>query len=239
MATLNLKVPNTSLTSPTSWGNRTSIVNMMNRIITNYGKFIKFNSENSKLPIEVIASFIAVESGGNASAGASGHVTQGLMQWNRNFAKNTLEAEYRLKRLSPAEKEKLSSFGINFDAKGQTRAITNADQLKPELNILIGSILLGQMVDSYHDGGKRQNFWAVDENNDMRLDRIIAVYNAGAYGKTGKMARQLTTPKYASVVELSNAVNPITRSYIAKVLGINGAMDVATKETLPLIKNLG
>jgi hypothetical protein len=239
MGVYTLNVPNKNLTSPSNWGSRASIVNMMNKIITNYGSFIKFNSENSNIPIEVIASFIAVESGGNASAGTSGHVTQGLMQWNRNFAQNTLEAENRMKRLTPAEKDKLASFGIKFDTNGKTRAITNTDQLKPELNILIGTILLGQMADSYYDGGKKTNVWAVDENNDLRLDRIIAVYNAGAYGSTGKMGRQISTPKYASVIELSNAVNPITRAYISKILGINGAMDVATKELVPTIKNLG
>lgn len=236
MPELTLSIPQAGLVSPTNWGSRASIVSMMTKIMDKYGDYIKFASDNSKLPKEVIASFIAVESGGNASAGASGHVTQGLMQWNRNYAQNLLEAEYRMGRLTPAEKEKLASYGIKFNSSGKTRAITNADQLKPELNILIGSILLGQFADSYFDGGKKQGVWAVDENGALRLDRIIAVYNAGAYGSIGKAGRlgNHKTPK-----DLANAVPEPTKSYIKKILGINGAMDVATSEVAPKFIKLG
>jgi len=236
MATYNLLVPNKSLISPTSWGSRASIVGMVDKIVNNYGKFLKFASENSKIPIEVIASFIAVESGGNATAGGSSSVTQGLMQFNRTFARNFLEGELRMGRLSPAEKDKLASYGVKFDANGKTRDITQADLVKPELNILIGSILLGQYVDSMFDGGKKSGVWAVDENGQLRLDRIIAVYNAGAYGDTGKKAR---LGNYKTAQELAQNVNSITRSYIAKMLGVNGAMDVATNEVSQKIKNLG
>jgi soluble lytic murein transglycosylase-like protein len=209
---------------------------MVDKIVNNYGKFLKFASENSKIPIEVIASFIAVESGGNATAGGSSSVTQGLMQFNRTFARNFLEGELRMGRLSPAEKDKLASYGVKFDANGKTRDITQADLVKPELNILIGSILLGQYVDSMFDGGKKSGVWAVDENGQLRLDRIIAVYNAGAYGDTGKKAR---LGNYKTAQELAQNVNSITRSYIAKMLGVNGAMDVATNEVSQKIKNLG
>lgn len=236
MSQYKLLVPNTALTSPSSWGSRASIVGMVDKIINNYGAFIKFASANSKIPVEVIASFIAVESGGNPNAGGSSSLTQGLMQFNRKFAQNFLEAEYRLKRLTPAEREKLASFGVNFDANGKTRAITQSDLVKPELNILIGSILLGQYADSMFDGGKKQGVWAVDENNNLRLDRMIAVYNAGAYGDTGKKAR---LGNYKTAQELAQNVNSITRSYIAKILGVNGAMDVSTKELATKIQNLG
>lgn len=236
MAEYTLSVPHQGLTSPTSWGSRASIVGMVDKIITNYGSFLKFASENSKIPVEVLASFIAVESGGNPTAGGSSSVTQGLMQFNRTFAQNFLEAEYRLKRLTPAEKDKLASYGIKFDANGKTRAITQADLVKPELNILIGSILLGQYADSMFDGGKKQGVWAVDGNNNLRLDRMIAVYNAGAYGSIGKAGR---LGNHATAKLLADAVPEPTKSYIKKILGVNGAMDVATKEVAPKIKNLG
>lgn len=235
MANYNLLIPQVGLVSPTNWGSRASIVGMMNRIMDSYGSFIKFSSENSKLPMEVIASFIAVESGGNATAGGSGSVTQGLMQWNRNYAQNFLEAEYRMGRLTPAEKDKLASFGIKFDANGKTRAITQADQIKPELNIVIGSILLGQYADSYFDGGKKQGVWAVDGNGNLRVDRMIAVYNAGAYGSIGKAGR---LGNHATAKDLANAVPEPTKSYIKKILGVNGAMDVATKEVAPKFTKL-
>jgi hypothetical protein len=146
MATSTLSVPQANLVSPTSWGSRASIASMVDKIVANYGPHLKMASQNSKIPVEVLASFIAVESGGNPTAGGSGHPTQGLMQWNREYAKSQLETELAQGRMSPAEKSKLAEFGIKFDATGKTRVITNADQLKPELNILIGSIILGKSM---------------------------------------------------------------------------------------------
>jgi len=234
MATTTLSVPKANLVSPTSWGSRQAIRGQVENIMKKYGSFIKFASENAKIPSQVIASFIAVESGGNPTAGGSSSPTQGLMQWNRNFAQNILETEYKMGRLTPEEKSKLASYGIKFDANGKTRAITQADAVKPELNILIGTILLGQYADSYHDGGKStvvggaKRKWAIDDNNnELRLDRIISVYNAGAYGDTGNKAR---TGNHANAKQLADSVNSVTRSYINKMLGVNGAMDVSTTD---------
>lgn len=213
MATLLVDVPASGLQSPSNWGSRTQIKSMLERIWKNYGSYIKFASLNSKIPPKVLVAFIAVESGGKADAGSAGHITQGLMQWNRSYAKTQLERELSQNRMTPAEKSKLAEFGIKFDANGKTREITNADQLKPELNILIGSIVLGQLID---------NDWA-KEGNKLRLDRVIAVYNAGAYGDTGKKARlgNYPTPK-----ALADSVNSITRAYIAKIVGKDGALDI-------------
>ena len=226
-----LNVPSKGLTSPTTWGSRASIIGMMKKIMSNYGSFIKTAANNAKLPPSVIASFIAVESGGNPTAGGAGSVTQGLMQWNRTFAKNTLEAEKKLGRLTPDEEAILAKYGIKFDAFGKTRTITQADQIKPELNITIGSILLGQYVDSLFDGGKSSGKWAIDSGNNLRLDRIISVYNAGAYGEIGKKAR---TGNYGSAAEMAANVPEPTKSYIKKILGENGSLDVATKELADL-----
>jgi len=213
MATL-LTVPSKPLVAPTSWGSRDSIKKTLQKIKDKYSTYLAFASEQSGIPQEVIASFIAVESGGNASAGTSGHATQGLMQWNRAYAKSNLEKEKSEGRLTAQEEAKLKEYGITFDSAGKTRDITNADQLKPELNILIGTIILGQKIDT--DWGT--------ENGEMKLDRVIAVYNAGAYGTTGKLAR---SKKYKTPAELVAVVNSITAGYIKKMLGQNGALDIA------------
>jgi hypothetical protein len=227
MATSTLAAPQANLLSPASWGSRDSIVKMMRKIVKDYGKELKFASENSKIPVSILAAFIAVESGGNPTAGGSSSPTQGLMQWNRTYAKNFLEAEKKLGRLTQAEEEKLAAYGIKFNAQGQTRAITQADQIKPGLNILIGSILLGQYVDSRYDGGKFTGKWAIDDDGKLRLDRIITVYNTGAYGADGKKAR---TGNHPTAFALANSVNPTTRNYINKILGKNGALDIAQNE---------
>jgi hypothetical protein len=217
MATSSLPIPSKGLVSPESWATRESLKSILTNIETNYGKYFKFASETSRIPKEVLMSFCAVESGGNPKAGASGHVTQGLMQWNRTFAKQLLEDELSQGRMSPAEKSKLAEFGIKFDAKGKTRNITNADQLKPELNILIGSIILGQLIDTS---------WGT-ENGVNRLDRVIAVYNAGAFGATGKKAR---LGGHKTPLLLASDVNPITSAYIKKIMGKNGALEVITTD---------
>jgi len=127
--------------------------------------------------------------------------------------------------MSEGEKSILRKFGV-MDSKGNIRAVTNADQLKPELNILIGTILVGQMMDT--DWGTTKT----PQGNRINMDRIIAVYNAGAYGDTGKKARQITSPKLDDAVKLSQGVNPITRSYIAKILGTDGTLDAIKKNNI-------
>jgi soluble lytic murein transglycosylase-like protein len=216
MAQVKLIFPASGLVSPSSWGSKESIKKMMEKIYNDYGTYIDFVAKESNLPKEMIASFIAVESGGNPKAGSSGHVTQGLMQWNRTYAKSQLEKELKEGRMTEGEKKKLSDYGIKFDANGKTRVISNADQLKPELNILIGTIILGQLVDTA---------WGT-EDGEIKLDRVITVYNAGAYGDAGKKARSKT---YKTPKQLADAVNPVTRAYINKILGLNGALHL-TKE---------
>lgn len=234
MATTTISAPKPNLISPSSWGSRDAVKGQVANIMKKYGSFIKTASENAKIPPQVIAAFIAVESGGNPTAGGSSSPTQGLMQWNRQYGKNILETEYKLGRLTPEEKSILAKYGITFNAQGQTRTITQADQIKPELNILIGTILLGQYADSYHDGGKSTMVggvarkWAIDDaSRELRLDRIIAVYNAGAYGDAGSKAR---TGSHPTAKALADSVNTTTRSYINKMLGVNGAMDVASTD---------
>jgi soluble lytic murein transglycosylase-like protein len=223
MATTTLAIPSSGLTSPASWGSRAAIKGMLEKIWKNYGTFIKFASTNSKIPSPMLTSFIAVESGGNPTAGGSGSKTQGLMQWNRDYAKAQLEDELAKGRLTPDEKDKLAAFGIKFDKAGKTRVITQADQIKPELNILIGSIVLGQLVDTT---------WGT-QDGVIRLDRVISVYNAGAYGDTGKKAR---LGNHASPLALANVVNTTTASYIKKIMGKDGALDIATSDLKDTIK---
>jgi soluble lytic murein transglycosylase-like protein len=195
---------------------------MLEKIWKDYGTYIKFASENSKIPSNMLTSFIAVESGGNPTAGGSGSKTQGLMQWNRDYAQAQLETELSKGRMTPAEKDKLAAFGIKF-TNGKTRAITQADQIKPELNILIGSIVLGQLVDTS---------WGT-QDGVIRLDRVISVYNAGAYGDTGKKAR---LGNYPTPAALAAVVNSVTKSYIQKIMGKDGALDIATSDLKDLIK---
>lgn len=220
MATLSLSIPTKGLTSPTNWNTREKVVEIMANIEAKYGKYFKFASETSRIPKIILMSFCAVESGGKPSAGSDIYKTQGLMQWNRKHAGQQLEEELAQGRMSAAEKSKLAEYGIKFDAKGKTREITNADQLKPELNILIGSIVMGQLIDKK---------WG-NTGGNMHLDRVIVCYNSGEYTTSGKMAR---SGDYKTPQSLSNALAPINETssdYIKKIMGKNGALDVAMTE---------
>ena len=219
MAELNLNIPAAPLKSPTSWGSRDSIKVILAKIWKNYGVFIKEASKNSNIPSSVITSFIAVESGGNPNAGGAGHITQGLMQWNRNYAQAQLKDELAKGRMSEGEKIILKKYGV-IGKDGSIRPITNKDQLQPELNITIGSIVLGQLIDQK---------WA-SSNGVLHLDRVIAVYNAGAYGDTGKKARQISSPTFPTPQSLAANVNSISSAYISKIMGVDGALDIATSD---------
>ena len=224
MATYSVAAPQVGLQSPKSWYEmRSDLAKEALAVYKRYESFLLFTSAATKIPVPVLLAFIMVESNGNPTAGGKGSITQGLMQWNRNFAKDQLEYELNKGRLSPAEKSKLAQFGITFDAKGKTRTITSADQIKPELNILIGGIILGQLMDEK---------WA-STNGVLRLDRVIAVYNAGAFGETGKKARLGNHP---TPLALANDVNAITKAYINKIMGRDGALDVITTDLKGSVK---
>ena len=235
-----IEIPTIGLVAPKSKGSRDSLKNMLLRIIKNYGNFIKVASEESNIPASVIASFIAVESGGNPIASASGngtcHNTIGLMQWNRNYTKNTLEKEYSADRLTDVEKGILRKYGITFNKDGKTRKITCNDQNQPELNILIGSIILGQLISELTSKNKG---WALEQDNTLRLDKIISVYNAGMFGTTGKLATDsklrgvpvdtTSVKKYRDVVATFNAT---TKNYIDLIMGKDGFMDILTSDLI-------
>ena len=217
MAELSVAIPVAGLTSPASFGSRDAIKNVMQQGWNKYGKFFQFASKQSGIPVKALFAFATAESTLNPNAGSG--LTKGLMQANYSYMKTQLENEYKSDRLSDEEKAKLASYGIKFDSNGKTREITQADNLKPELNILLGSIVLGQIVDQP---------WAKDGNN-IRLDKVIVVYNTGIYSKWSKIAMKSksTTPTQL-VSELSG--NSVSQAYIKKIMGLNGILDIASKE---------
>jgi hypothetical protein len=235
MAIYTLSVPATGLFAPAIIGDRKTVQKTILDGLAKYGSYFKFASENSKIPVEILVAFAAVESGIGKLQGAPGHITRGIMQWNRDLVYAVLEYEKKSGRMTPAEESKLKQYGITFNPAGkmlvngaQVKTIPESIQMKPELNILVGSILLGQSVDSLHDGGKKtvvdgkQKMWAQD-NGILRIDKVIGIYNAGPYGDTGKKAREKS---YPTVKSYRDAVNSITQSYIDRIYGKGGYFDV-------------
>ncbi len=218
MENLVVRVPVSGLNPPSKWGTRGYVKSVVENVWSKYSDLIKNASKNSGIPESIITSVISIESEGNSSASTS-DIHTGLMQWNRNYAKKQLEDELKQKRMTNGEADILKKYGI-MDAKGNIRAVTKKDQLIPEVNITIGAILLGQLIDTK---------WGKSDGK-LHLDRVIAVYNAGAYGDTGQKARQVTKIKYDTAEKLAPAINLGTRAYLSKLLASNGALDVATSD---------
>ena len=230
MATSTLSIPSAGLKLPSGWGTRTSMVDVLKKGWTKYGKFFKQASDLTNVPVQVLMSFAVVESTMNPSAKTG--FTTGMMQWNRDkgYADVVLSNEFRMGRLSDKEKEVLKRKGVKWDATGKFQPITAEQQLDVELNILIGAIYLGQYMDSIIKG-KQLTPFAVD-NGALRIDRIIPPYNTGEGSNFSIAAINKT---HATPLQTAQNSPGVTRDYINKILGVNGAMDVLTKELKDLI----
>lgn len=240
MATSTVLIPQAGLKLPSGWGRRDNMVKMYKDGLLKYGNFFKQASETSKIPVSLLMAFAIVESGLNPKANAGEKMegspwrsTAGLTQWDRRkgYADKYLSNEFKLGRMSEKEKEILKRKGVKWDAQGNFAPITAEQQLDPELNILIGSIYVGQYADSIYGGKKDDVEWGKD-GDVIRLDRIITVYNRGGGGKDGLNAR---SKKYPTALALSKVVHPNASTYIHKIMGKDGALDVATKEFKDLI----
>lgn len=223
MATLTVSAPTVSLKSPSSWGSRSAIEGQLRKIWSNYGKYIQTASKESGIDPKILTSFISIESGGNPTAGSG--TIKGLMQFNSDYVNTQLKNEFNSKRLSETEKAIFKKYGFTFDSNGDTKKYTVSDSLKPELNILIGSILLGQLADQ--DSYK-------DANGNLKLASVITSYNSGIYSKWSKLAQKSTSadPK---VIHDALAGNSVTQSYIRKMFGVDGALDIANNELKNII----
>jgi len=223
MTILKLTIPQKGLISPSTWGSKEAIKGQLLTTWEKFSSFFRFSAKESGIPVEILLSFCVVESGGNPLAGTGAN--KGLFQFNHNYVKSQLKDEFTSGRLTDNEKSKLAQYGFNFDSAGNTREFTSFDAVKPELNILIGAILLGQLID--------QDF--SQKNGDTRMDIIIVVYNSGYYSKWSKIAMK---SKSINAKQLHDELsgNNTTQSYIRKMLGVGGALDIATSDLASIVR---
>lgn len=233
-----IEVPIKGLKAPKSRGSRSQLKDVLLSLNNNYRKFYDFASKHTNIPIQVLMSFSGVESMGKPRV-SSGFAT-GLMQWDYRYVKSYLETEKKTGRLSPEEESVLNKYKIFFDKNGKTRNITQLDGFNPELNILIGAIILGQIISEI---GLKSKGWSVDEGNKLRLDKIVAIYNGGAYSEVGKLAQtsvfagqKVDTTSVNNFRDYASRFkrNKITPIYIDLFLGVDGFMDIITSD----LKNL-
>lgn len=191
----------------------------LNEIDRNYGEIVDVVSQNSKIPKALLTAMIFIESEGKEKAKNKASGAIGLMQITLATATDQLHAEIKKGRLTPQERayivaqvgeakmacvEKMQYMGHKLKCNNNTGVVfTEADLFKPELNIAIGAIFLGQLIDKHTEG------------DQVRIDKVVINYNRGAFAKvpTG-------TPE--QVYKLAG--NLETRNYIAKLAGVNGVM---------------
>jgi len=217
LATLNINIPSLSESFYTPIAAKQNEDRIKSVIRPKFGKFINNTSTLTGVPVELIESFIFIESAGNEKA-KSPYAT-GLMQLSPATASDALVKEKGAGRLQAGEaalikkylgnrysfiekvKPKQTSIGKTF--------ITNDDLLKPEFNILVGSILVKQLMDEFTEDGK------------LRLDKVIAIYNGGRFSKAGKKVIKFK----GNTKELLTQVPKETSQYIVKLLGTQGLLD--------------
>jgi hypothetical protein len=187
-------------------------------IDTKYGAAIRLYSKLTNVNEEVIKSFIFIESRGKADA--QNGLSYGPMQVSTNSATDLLHTANKAGLLKNTKIQDIFKkyLGTRFDTIMKMQynnqyglQITAQDLLKPALNILIGTLYLRLLIDYF------------TENGTVRLDKVVACYNMGYSWRT-----KLTGPDFDTVEKTVANLNSITSSYIVKLLGKNGLLDVLT-----------
>ena len=238
---------NPNLVSPTNWYNtRDGLKAQMNKKWALYKDTINTVAINSAMPSAIIFSFMMIESGGVNEIGKTG-LYPGLMKFNRTLVYERIEKEKNSDRMSAAEEKILNDNNIYLIKKSDgtyklsgsgldlgTKHISTNVMLVPKFNITVSAMLLGQYFDAMVEwvGYKDTNPNAGDEA--LKVFACMAIrYNAGMGNWDNWKDRikplswnQLGSKDYAPFLPLES------RTYVRKLLGTNGALDIAYNDLL-------
>ena len=196
-----------------------------NVIKTKWGYVVEPVSKLVGLPADIIYAFIKIESNGDPKA-IGGGISYGLMQINLDTATSVFFRELNNKRLTNGEynylklglrkagsnPNKIDLANLKKDKKGNYIKVPNffskKEVLTPEINVLLASMFVKELIDITHDA-----------DNRARMDKVITIYNTGF--KTQQMAKKFQ----GSTDQLIARVPDITKRYIKKFVGKNGIID--------------
>jgi len=175
------------------------------------------------LPIELVIALVATESGGR-ELGKNSAGAVGLMQIKKIAAFEALRKASIAEELDATEKawvKRVSPEIAKNDFKIRYGAFEGVDKNKAmneleeglyntEFNIFIGTMLLGQVVDSYTEG-----------KDKVYLSKAVAIYNQGS-GSRSKI------DAYDNATDIINKSTLGTegKNYIKKILGKNGYIHI-------------
>lgn len=219
MSGLSIKIPSINQSFYDAVSAKANKQKIESVIRPKFGSMINNISAMSNVPSELIESFIFIESAGNPNA-KSPYAT-GLMQLSPATASDTIVKEKGEGRLSNDEANILKKYlGSRYaliegvkpkqTSLGKQPLITNEDLLKPELNILLGAILLKQLMDEF-----------LQPDGKIRMDKVITIYNGGRYGAVAKKV----IPFQGTTEQLVALVPKETSDYIKKLVGTQGVLD--------------
>ena len=198
----------------------------LDSIYATYQTEIDTAARLANVPQQIITSVIFIESAGNPNV-VSGAGAIGLMQLMTSCG-DILVIENMKKRFTQEEKDILTQYlgdrftkgilkeayldmpvtvnGVTYDGV-KTKIITKADLLKPALNVLIGALYLGILIDECSSGGK------------VNLHKVIVRYNKGYFADNkGKDIPD-------NINDALAATNTESKNYILKLMGSNGTLD--------------
>jgi len=220
MPILNVNIPAVSQSFYNDTAAAANKAKINGDITTKYGAYIKNIAKITNVPENLIKSFIFIESAGKESAKTP--YAYGLMQVGAATASDVIVKEKSTKRMTADEEailkkyiaSKWTSNGLdklkpNQKSLGKTW-IGETELMKPEFNILVGSMILGQLIDEFTEKGA------------ARLDKVVVIYNTGRYSSTAKKAIAFTGDTNALIAALPKA----QADYIRKLVGKNGTLDV-------------
>lgn len=189
-----------------------------NIIRPNYGIIINKIAGLTGVNKELIESFIFIESSGDPNAKTP--YAYGLMQVGLATASDALVYEKSSGRLSEGEEILVKKYlgdrwNLIKDLKSGQRSIgktfiTKSDLFKPEFNILVGTIILGQLINEFTENGR------------PRLDKVVVIYNTGRFAKISKTAMAHTGDTDTLVAKLPKG----QADYVRKLVGVNGLLDI-------------
>jgi hypothetical protein len=206
---LNINIP--SVKQPNPLGS-TGLKKELDSIYNKYKSFIDKSSEISNVPKEIILSMIFVESNGKNINKPNVKAT-GLMQVDAVSANDLIWKESKAGRLNSSEELILrKQLGQRLDKikampyMGKGLYVTKEDLTNEEFNITVGTIIIGILIDKHTKNGK------------LNLAKVIVNYNKGYFAKVTGNTPQETLDSISS--------SSPTHSYIRKILGIGGTLDI-------------
>jgi hypothetical protein len=187
-----------------------------------------------------------IESGGNTEIANAVESTPGLMQVNKSYIYANIQAEKDSNRMTAEEEAFLNEYGLYLTKSGDKylltgdpitkvtsggitrRVIAKSTMIKTKLNLYIGALLLGQLFDKISE--KMGNVDMSIPDNARKLFALIVVnYNAGSTAFSGYEKKGILNLSYTEISSASY-VPSTTRTYIKKLIGTNGAMDVGLND---------